>query len=224
MIHGLVLVLILDGVDGLVQAVGDLDILLLQLLVELLHAGQWILVHLRGQRLQDLLQLLLGLDLVLVQLILEGWIHPIRQLDQQVATFAHLVADVVDQLHGAQGLVREVCRAVVGAARALGAGVGVQQRLPVEALVVAHAPFLLIFQVTSGQHALLPAVAKKDVGQRAQQVDVLGVGDVVEEEEHDDHVDHVVDVGGRLASPCQAAALSYHGLEDARQARADHHV
>jgi hypothetical protein len=121
--------------------------------------------------------------------------HVLAQLLDLVAArdpVEHLVADVVDELHGRQVLVGGVRRTVVAAARALGARVGVEQRLPRELLELAHAPLGLVLEVELGQvHPALAAVAERDVGQRAEQVDVLGVGQVVEERQDDQHVQPV---------------------------------
>ena len=84
--------------------------------------------------------------------------------------------------------------AVVRAARALGARVGVEQALPRELLVLTDAPLLLVFEIELRQiHRAVRAVAREDVRQRAEQVDVLGVGQVVEERQQHEHVQPVAD-------------------------------
>jgi hypothetical protein len=129
----------------------------------------------------------------------------------------HLVAHVVDQLHRRQVLAGAVGRAVVRAARALGAGVGVEQALPRELLVLADAPLGLVLEVELGQvEGAGRQVAREDVGQRAEQVDVLGVGQVVQERQQDQHVEPVAD---RRAAVRDLGRQRRHPLAEHRRQR-----
>ena len=117
---------------------------------------------------------------------------------------AHVVAQVVDDLHRRQRLARVVGGAEVGAARALGAGEAVQQRLPGEVLPAlddAGRGHVVRLHVQLGQHAALAEVAEVDVGQRRDDVAVLRVEQVVQEREQDDDVHPPGRVDERAASP-----------------------
>ena len=102
---------------------------------------------------------------------------------------AHVVAHVVDDLHRRQRLAGVERRAEVRAARALGARVAVEQRLPREVLPLLHdagGRDVVGLHVELGQHAALAELAEVDVGQRRQDVAVLRVEQVVQERQHDD--------------------------------------
>jgi hypothetical protein len=119
------------------------------------------------------------------------------QLHQQAAAVLHLVLEVVDQVHRRQRLLGGEGRAVRRAAGALGAAVVVEQALPGEVLDLADAPVLeqrlgaRVVRVVAAKElrlrhrAALALLAQQDVRARAEHVDVLRVGQVVEEREHD---------------------------------------
>jgi len=116
-----------------------------------------------------------------------------------------VVAQVDGEVLRGEQLARAVRRAVVRAAAALGAGVEVEEGLPGEVVHAAHADaggggvgllhrggHVLEQLVRALGHGLEPAgrveVAREDVGQRRDDVEVLAVGQVVEEGEDQEDV------------------------------------
>ena len=126
---------------------------------------------------------------------------------------AKVVAQVVDDLHRRQRLAGVVGGAEVRAARALGAGEAVEQRLPGEVLPAlddAGGGHVVRLHVQLRQHAALAEVAEVDVGQRRDDVAVLRVEQVVEEREQDDDVRPPRHVDERAArrSACRSTRSS----------------
>ena len=116
-----------------------------------------------------------------VGLLLRDLLLDALDLLLQRAALDHLVAQIVDEVHRRQRLLRVERGAVVRAARTLGARVLVHERLARELLDLADAPVVLVLEVELGHDAALPEVAEEDVRQRAEDVDVLRVRHVVEE-------------------------------------------
>ena len=130
-----------------------------------------------------------------------------------------IVAHVVDDLHRRQRLAGVVGRAEVRAARALGAGEPVEQRLPGEVFPLlndAGGRDVVGLHVQLGQDAALAELAEVDVGQRRQDVAVLRVEQVVQERQQDDHVGPPADLGERLIEALHPE-VGHHQQADRRE-------
>src|SRR5262249_61231224 len=108
------------------------------------------------------------------------------------------VLDRQDDLLGPEGLLSCQRGTDAVAAATLGTGVAVEELLPGELADVMDAVVLTLLQIGNWvKRTHWAQIAEEDVEGRGEQVQVLGVGDVDEEEQHHEHVGPLEDGGQR---------------------------
>lgn len=99
---------------------------------------------------------------------------------QQFSLRQQMLFEMVDGLFGTERFAGEVGGTVLGAAAAFGTGVEVQKLLPGKFLDPGNAIGLhrFVFQVQFAELTQGPEAAAEDIGNGAQEVQVLGKGDI----------------------------------------------